>query len=90
MIESVLWLAIGLMIASSAIPRNLRVRKLIGGIGWGVFSIHWGYQPLHYVETQDYANVGLTFLFTLFCLLVAYIMFQEYRKGPLVLTKIEK
>ncbi len=85
MIESVLWLAIGLMIASSAIPRNLRVRKLIGGIGWGVFSIHWGYQPLHYVEIQDYANVVLTFLFALFCLLVAYIMLQEYRKGPLVL-----
>lgn len=87
MIESVLWVAVGLMIASSAIPRTSRVRKLIGGIGWVVFSIHWGYQPLHYVETQDYANVGLTFLFTLFCLLVAYIMFQEYRKGPLVLTK---
>lgn len=85
MIESVLWLAIGLMIASSAVPRNLRVRKLIGGIGWGVFSIHWGYQPLHYVEIQDYANVVLTFLFALFCLLVAYIMLQEYRKGPLVL-----
>lgn len=85
MIESVLWLAVGLMIASSAIPRTLRVRKLIGGIGWSVFSIHWGYQPLHYIETQDYANVGLTFLFALFCLLVAYIMLQEYRKGPLIL-----
>jgi archaeosortase A (PGF-CTERM-specific) len=86
MIESVLWLAVGLMIASSAIPRTLRIRKLIGGIGWSVFSIHWGYQPIHYAEIQDYANVGLTFLFAIFCLLVAYIMLQEYRKGPLILT----
>jgi archaeosortase A (PGF-CTERM-specific) len=85
MIESVLWLAVGLMIASSAVPRNLRVRKLVGGIGWSVFSIHWGYQPLHYIKIQDYANVVLTFVFALFCVLVAYIMFQEYRKGPLVI-----
>ena len=85
MIEYVLWLAVGLMIASSIVPRTLKVRKLIGGIGWGVFSIHWSYQPFHYIEIQDYANVGLTFVFALFCILMAYIMLQEYRKGPLVL-----
>ena len=85
MIESVLWLAVGLMIASSIIPRTLRVHKLIGGIGWCVFSIHWGYQPLHYVEILDYANAVLTFVFALFCLLVAYIMFREYREGPRII-----
>ncbi|HWQ49532.1 MAG TPA: archaeosortase A [Methanosarcina sp.] len=83
MIESILWLAVGLMVASSVIPRTLRVRKLVGGIGWGVFSIHWSYQPLHYLKIMDYANVLLTIVVTLFCLLVAYIMFLEYRKGPL-------
>ncbi|HIH95083.1 TPA: archaeosortase A [Methanosarcina acetivorans] len=87
MIESVLWLAVGLMIASSVIPRTSRVRKLLGGIGWGVFSIHWGYQPFHYIEIQDYANVVLTFLFALFCLLVAYIMLREYREGPLLIKQ---
>jgi len=87
MIESVLWLAVGLMIASSVIPRTLRVRKLVGGIGWGVFSVHWGYQPLHYIEIQDYANVVLTFLFSLFCLLVAYILLREYREGPLLIKQ---
>jgi archaeosortase A (PGF-CTERM-specific) len=71
------------MVASSAIPRTIRVRKLVGGIGWGLFSIHWSYQPIHYLETLDYANVLLTIVVTLLCLLVAYIMFQEYRKGPL-------
>ncbi|WP_292387193.1 archaeosortase A [Methanosarcina sp. UBA5] len=83
MIESILWLAVGLMVASSVIPRTLRVRKLVGGIGWGVFSIHWSYQPLHYLKIMDYVNVLLTIVVTLFCLLVAYIMFLEYRKGPL-------
>ncbi|AKB49375.1 archaeosortase A [Methanosarcina barkeri str. Wiesmoor] len=71
------------MVASSVIPRTSRVRKLVGGIGWGVFSIHWSYQPLHYIKIMDYANVLLTIVVALFCLLVAYIMFLEYRKGPL-------
>lgn len=83
MIESLLWLAVGLMVTSSVIPRTLRVRKLVGGIGWGVFSIHWSYQPLHYLKIMDYANVLLTIVVALFCLLVAYIMFLEYRKGPI-------
>jgi len=83
MIESILWLAVGLMVTSSIIPRTSKVRKLIGGIGWGVFSIHWGYQPLYYLEIQDYANVLLTIIIALFCLLVAYIMFREYREGPI-------
>lgn len=83
MIEIILWLAVGLMVASSAIPRTFRVRKLVGGIGWGVFSIHWSCQPLHYLKIMDYANVLLTIVVTLFCLLVAYIMFREYKEGPL-------
>lgn len=83
MIENVLWLAVGLMIVSSLIPKTLRVRKLIGGIGWSVFSIHWSYQPLHYLKVLDYANVFLSIIVALFCLLVAYIMFREYKKGPL-------
>ncbi len=87
MIENVLWLAVGLMIASSVIPRNLTVRKLVGGIGWGLFSVHWGYQPFHYIEIQDYANVGLTIIFALFCVFVAYIMLREYREGVLLVGK---
>ncbi|MGA9188332.1 MAG: archaeosortase A [Methanosarcina sp.] len=83
MIESVLWLAVGLMVASSIVPSTFRVRKLVGGIGWGVFSIHWSYQPLHYLKVLDYANVFLTIAVALLCLLVAYIMFREYREGPL-------
>lgn len=87
MIENVLWLAVGLMVASSVIPRSFRVRKLVGGIGWIVFSIHWSYQPLHYLEVLDYANAILTIVVALFCLFVAYIMFHEYREGPLYILK---
>ncbi|AKB68198.1 archaeosortase A [Methanosarcina mazei] len=83
MIESILWLAVGLMVLSSITPRTFRARKLVGGVGWGVFSVHWSYQPLHYLEIRDYANVFLTIAVTLFCLLVAYIMFREYKRGPL-------
>jgi archaeosortase A len=83
MIESILWLAVGLMVTSSIIPRTSKISRLVGGIGWGVFSIHWGYQPLYYLETQDYANVLLTIVVALLCLLVAYIMFTEYREGPI-------
>lgn len=82
MIESILWFAVGLMVISSAIPRTSRVRKLVGGIGWGVFSIHWGQQPPYYLEIQDYANVLLTIVVALLCLFVAYIMIREYREGP--------
>jgi archaeosortase A (PGF-CTERM-specific) len=85
MIESVLWLAVGVMILSSIIPRTFRVRKLVGGIGWIVFSLHWGNQPLQYVKLLDYANVLLTIVVTLFCILVAYIMFLEYRDGPFII-----
>ena len=87
MIEIVLWLALGVMVSSSIIPRIYRVRKLVGGIGWGVFSIYWGYQPLHYIEIVDYANALLTTFLTIFCVLLAIVMFHEYREGPLQLIK---
>ncbi len=83
MIESILWLAVGLMVTSSIIPRTSKIRKMIGGLGWGVFSIHWGYQPFHYLEIQDYVNVLLTIIVALFCLFVAYVMLREYREGPI-------
>lgn len=83
MTEIMLWLALGLMVASSIIPRIYRSRKLAGGIGWGIFSIYWGSQPFHYIETLDYANALLTAVLTILCILVAVIMFHEYSEGPL-------
>ena len=83
MIENILWLAVGLMVTSSAVPRTLRIRKLVGGIGWCTFSIYWSYQPFHYLKVLDYVNVLLSIVVTLFCIFVAFIMFHEYREGPL-------
>jgi len=78
MIENVLWVAVILMVTSSIVPDIRRIRKLIGGIGWGFFCIHWAYQPFHYLMINDYANVGLTVASALFCALVAYTMIKEY------------
>jgi archaeosortase A (PGF-CTERM-specific) len=87
MIDIILWLALGLMVASSITPRTYKVRKLVGGIGWGTFSIYWGYQPFHFIETLDYANVLLTIVLVIFCILIAVVMFHEYKEGPLQLIK---
>ena len=87
MIDIILWLALGLMVASSITPRTYRVRKLVGGIGWGTFSIYWGYQPFHFIEILDYANVLLTIVLVIFCILVAIIMFHEYGEGPLQMIR---
>ena len=79
MIENVLWIAVVLMVISSIIPKRQTIRVLIGALGWGFFSIHWAYQPLHYLEINDYANVVLTLAVAAFCLMLAYSMIKEYK-----------
>ena len=79
MIENVLWIAVVLMVISSIIPKRQTIRVLIGAFGWGFFSIHWAYQPLHYLEINDYANVVLTLAVAAFCLMLAYSMIKEYK-----------
>lgn len=81
MIEYVLWIAVALMTISALVPKAHRMHKLIGGLGWGIFSIHWAYQPLHYIEIGDYVNVGLTISLSIFCVLLAYTMIKEYSTG---------
>jgi len=85
MIENTLWLAVGLMVTSSAFPRTSRIRKLVGGMGWCTFSVYWSYQPFYYLKVLDYANMLLSVVVTLFCIFVAFIMFHEYREGPISL-----
>ena len=78
MIENVLWIAVALMVISSVIPNIYKIRKLIGGIGWGFFSLHWAYQPFHYIAINDYANVVLTLAVAIFCALIVLTMIREY------------
>ncbi|MGP8321798.1 MAG: archaeosortase A [Methanosarcinaceae archaeon] len=82
MIENVLWIAVALMVTATITPKKQAIRNLIGGIGWGFFSIHWAYQPFHYFEISDYANIVLTLLTAVFCLMLANLMVKEYFKNP--------
>ncbi len=78
MIENVLWVAVALMVISSIVPKRQTIRNLIGGVGWGFFTIHWAYQPLHYLEENDYANIVLTLAVAAFCIVLARTMIMEY------------
>ncbi|MGP8319876.1 MAG: archaeosortase A [Methanosarcinaceae archaeon] len=80
MIENILWIAIALMITASIIPKKHVIRNLIGGLGWGFFSIHWTYQPFHDLENSDYVNIVLALVFAVFCLIIAQSMVKEYFK----------
>lgn len=80
MIENVLWIAVALMVISSILPKRQTIRNLIGGLGWGFFSIHWVYQPIHYLVINDYANVVLTLTVAAFCLMLAHSMVKGYFK----------
>lgn len=84
MIENVLWVAVAFMLACSLLSKKRRMRKLLGAIGWGFFSIHWFYQPMHFIEIGDYVNVVLVIIVGIVCLLLAYNMFKEYRSSRLI------
>ncbi len=79
MIENVLWVAVAFMLACSLISKKRRIGKLLGAIGWGIFSLHWFYQPMHFIQIEDYVNVLLVIVVGIVCLILAYNMFKEYR-----------
>lgn len=79
MIENVLWIAVALMVASAILSSTKRIKFLVGGLGWVFFSLHWAYQPLHYIAINDYFNVILTIAIAFFCLFMAHNMIRGYR-----------
>jgi archaeosortase A (PGF-CTERM-specific) len=79
MIENVLWVAVAFMLGCSLISKKRRIGKLLGAIGWGIFSLHWFYQPMHFIQIEDYVNVLLVIVVGIICLILAYNMFKEYR-----------
>ncbi len=81
MIENILWIAVAFMLLASIIPKRVRMRRALAAAGWGSFSIHWFYQPLHYIEIGDYFNVALVIFVGIVCLIIAYNMLKEYREG---------
>jgi archaeosortase A (PGF-CTERM-specific) len=83
MIENVLWIAVAFMLLGSIIPKNVKARRMLSAAGWVFFSIHWFYQPAHYMEIKDYFNVALVIVVGIVCLIIAYTMFKEYREDSI-------
>jgi archaeosortase A (PGF-CTERM-specific) len=66
------------MLLSAILPVKNGSKRIIGAVGWSLFSIHWLRQPLHYIAIEDYVNVVLTISMGIFCIFIAYRMFMEY------------
>jgi archaeosortase A (PGF-CTERM-specific) len=79
MIEKILWLALGLLIAASLIPTEKRLKFTVAGAGWAIFSVHWALQWQHYVDVGDYVNVLLTVLAAIGCLLLGFLLVKQDR-----------
>lgn len=83
--QVLLWIALGLFIAATVAPR--KVAYPIGAVGWVFFSLHWAYQPVHYLAIDDYFNVIATILVAVFCGYIAFMMWNKADDLTLVITK---
>src|SRR4030067_2897142 len=80
MIEKILWLALGLLIAASLIPTERRLKFTVAGAGWAFFSVAWALQWQHYIDVGDYVNVLLTVLASVGCLLLGFLLVKQDRR----------
>ncbi len=77
MIENIIWVALGLLVTASIIPRNNKFKLPLTGTGWMLFSVHWALQWSHYYEVGDYVNVALTVLAAVFCIFIGFILIRR-------------
>ncbi len=80
MIESILWLALGLLTAAAIIPKQNKLKFTVAGTGWAFFSVHWALQSPHYIQLGDYVNVVLTILAAVLCVLIGYVMISRDKR----------
>ncbi len=80
MIENILWLALGLLIAASIIPRARSLKFTVAGAGWAIFAIHWASQWPHYLELGDYFNVVITILAAFICVFIGYVLIRQDKR----------
>jgi len=80
MIENILWLALGLLVAASVIPRENKLKFTVAGAGWMLFSVHWGLQWRYYADTGDYVNVVLTILTAVICVFIGYVLVRRDKR----------
>ena len=77
MIENIIWLALGLLVIASVIPKHHKVRLSLAGIGWLFFSVHWILQWRHYYELEDYVNIFLVIFAAIFSVYIGYILIKQ-------------
>lgn len=75
-----LWIALGLLVIASALPKSCNSRTVFGGFGWIFFSIYWSLQPGIYIEIQDYVNAFLVIVAAAISLFIAYIILKSENK----------
>ena len=75
--ENIIWLALGLLIIASVIPKQYKAKLSIAGLGWLFFSVHWMLQWQHYYELEDYVNVFLTIFAAIVSIYVGYILLKQ-------------
>lgn len=78
MIEYILWLALGLLVAASIIQKN-RLKFAFAGAGWVFFAAYWLFQVPHYLQLYDYVNVVLSILAAAVSFLTGYVMLKQDR-----------
>ncbi len=75
----ILWISLGMLITASFFQKkDAGFAMMLGGGGWVLFSIHWGFQPQKYMEIQDYYNTGIVILGAILSAFIAYIMLKIY------------
>lgn len=80
MIENILWLALGLLVAASIIPGENKLKFTVAGAGWAFFSVHWALQWRYYADTGDYVNVALTILTAIICVFIGYVLVRRDKR----------
>ncbi len=80
MIENIIWLALGMLVIASAIPKQNKLKLPISGLGWLLFSVHWMLQWNHYYELEDYVNVFLTIFAAIFSILIGLLLLKRDRR----------
>lgn len=79
MVIYLLWTALVFFVIASLLPHKYKPQRLpIGAIGWIVFAIHLGLEPIHYIEESDFLMALLMVLAAFLCIIVAHLMVITY------------
>jgi len=79
MVIYLLWTALVFFVVASLLPQKYKPQRLpIGAIGWIVFAIHLGLEPIHYIEESDILMALLMVFAAFLCVIVAHMMVITY------------